>query len=159
MAKIGLRKETFMKANSSVRLVAGFLSKLACLLVVFLAGLFSQLNASAQGSADYSPDKILVKPLAGVDLSALNQLLGVIVLDTFPAIGNLEIVQVPASATADGLIGLYQQSGLVQYAEHDYIVQALNDPNDFYYQQGNQWNLKNTGQDGGTPGADIHASV
>jgi len=150
-----------MKAplTSSGRRAPGFFLKLAGILSIVLTVLLGQLNALAQNNADFSPDKILVKPLVGVDLSALNQLLGVTVLDTFPAIGNLETVEVPTGATADGLIGLYQQSGLVQYAEHDYIIQALNDPNDFFYQQGNQWNLKNTDQYGGTPGADIHASV
>ncbi|HEY2329148.1 MAG TPA: S8 family peptidase [Verrucomicrobiae bacterium] len=124
---------------------------------IFLAAIFGQQIASAQNSSDFSPDKILVKPLPGVDLSVLDQLLGVQVLNTFPAIGNLEIVQVPTGATADGLIGIFQQSGLVQYAERDFYLHALNDPNDFYYQQGNLWNFKNTGQNGGTPGADIRA--
>jgi subtilisin family serine protease len=111
----------------------------------------------AQSSADFSSARILVKPLAGADLSPLNQLIKVRVLNTFPAIGNLEILQVPAGVTADELIGLYRQSGLVQYAEHDFRVHALNEPDDFYYQQGNLWSFKNNGQNGGTPGADIRA--
>ncbi|HSY17051.1 MAG TPA: S8 family peptidase [Candidatus Acidoferrales bacterium] len=122
-------------------------------------GVLGRFNALAQGSPDFNPDRILVKPKTGADLSALNKLLGVQVLDAFPAIGGLQIIQVPMGGTADALINIYQQSGLVQYAEHDFAVQALNDPNDFYYQQGNLWNFKNTGQNGGTPGADIHASV
>ncbi|HZI32439.1 MAG TPA: S8 family serine peptidase, partial [Candidatus Binatia bacterium] len=124
---------------------------------IIVVAIFARQNACAQNSSDFSPDRILVKPLPGVDLSPLNQLLGVEVLNTFPAIGNLEIIQVPPGATADVLIGLYQQSGLVGYAEHDFYVQALNDPNDFYYQQGNLWNFKNSGQNGGVPGADIRA--
>jgi len=129
------------------------------LLAVICAGLLGRSDALGQGGPDFNPGRILVKPLAGVDLPALNQRLGIQVLDVFPAIGNLEIIRVPSDTTADALISVYQQSGLVQYAEHDYNVQALNDPNDFYYQQGNLWNFKNTGQNGGTPGADIHASV
>jgi len=129
------------------------------LLAIICAGLLGRSDALGQGGPDFNPGRILVKPLAGVDLLALNQRLGIQVLDVFPAIGNLEIIRVPSDTTADALISVYQQSGLVQYAEHDYNVQALNDPNDFYYQQGNLWNFKNTGQNGGTPGADIHASV
>ncbi|HWW01807.1 MAG TPA: S8 family peptidase [Candidatus Acidoferrum sp.] len=131
-------------------------SWLPWLLGICLAALVGPL-ARAQFNPDLQPDRILVKPLAGANLSALNQLLGAQVLQTFPAIGNLEIVQVPAGATADTLIGLYQQSGLVQYAENDFYLHVLNDPNDFYYQQGNLWNFKNNGQSGGTPGADIRA--
>src|SRR5882724_8912603 len=144
----------------SARTAARLFSKLLCVTtaVTFL-GVLGQFNALAQSSPDFNPARILVKPKTGVDLSALNQLLGVQVLDTFPAIGNLQIIQVPADGAANALINFYLQSGLVQYAEHDFTVQALNDPNDFYYQQGNLWNFKNTGQNGGTPGADIHASV
>ncbi len=131
---------------------------LAYLLGISLVVLFGASNAAAQTSPDFLPGQVLVKPLPGANLSTLNHMLGVPVLKVFPSIGNLEVVQVPTGATADALIGLYQQSGLVQYAEHDFYVRALNDPNDFYYQQGNLWNLKNTGQTGGTPGADIRAS-
>lgn len=120
-----------------------------------LAAFLSGTAAVAQSNSGFDPGKILVKPLAGVNLPALNQLLGVQVLNTFPAIGNLEIVQVPTGVTADELIDLYQQSGLVQYAEHDFYVHALNDPNDAFYSY--QWSLKNTGQSSGTPGADIRA--
>ena len=150
-----------MKAlwTSSAQPAAGFFLKPLFALGIAFAGFFGNLNAAAQGSPDFNPGRILVKPLAGVDLSALHRLIGVRTLGKFPAIGNLEIVQVPATATAAALISFYQQSGLVQYAEHDYAVHALNDPNDFYYQQGNLWNFKNSGQSGGTPGADIHASA
>lgn len=127
------------------------------LLGISWAGIFGVLNAAAQTGSNFLPTRILVKPRPALNLSGLDQTLGVTVLRSFPAIGNLEIVQVPPGMTADALISLYQQSGLVQYAEHDFYVRALNDPNDFYYQQGNLWNLKNTGQTGGTPGADIRA--
>ena len=126
---------------------------------ILLAAVLAPLLAAAQPGPLSRPDLVLVKPVAGADLSALNQLLGVQVVAAFPAMGNLEVSRVPAGTTADSLIQMYQQSGLVQYAEHDFYVQALNDPNDFYYQQGNLWNLKNTGQNGGTPGADIRASL
>jgi PKD repeat protein len=105
----------------------------------------------------YSPTKILVKPKPGVSLARLNLSLGASVLNTFEKIGDLQIIKVPGNVTASALIATYQASGLVQYAEHDFTVKALNSPNDFYYVQGNLWNLNNTGQNGGTPGADIHA--
>jgi len=115
---------------------------------------------SSQGllGENHAPNRILVKPKPGVSLAGLNLSLGVSVLNRFPAIGDLQIIRVPGNLTASTLIALYQASGLVQYAENDFYVQALNSPNDFYYQQGNQWSLHNFGQDGGTPGADIHAT-
>jgi subtilisin family serine protease len=121
------------------------------------AGCFGGLPASAQTPAGYDPADILVKPLPGVDLSAFNQLLGLVTLQVYPAIGNLTVVQVPLGATADELIALFQASGLVQYAEHDFYVHALAAPNDPDYTGGYQWSLHNYGQNGATPGADIHA--
>src|SRR5689334_10359968 len=90
---------------SSARAVARLFSKLVCVTVAAVSlGVLGQLNVLAQGSVDFNPDRILVKPKAGVDLSAMNQLLGVQVLDVFPAIGNLQIIQVPTGGTADTLI-------------------------------------------------------
>jgi subtilisin family serine protease len=45
---------------------------------------------------------------------------------------------------------------LVEYVEPNYIVEALRTPNDPSFAQ--QWSLHNTGQSGGTPGADISAT-
>ncbi len=47
----------------------------------------------------------------------------------------------------------------VEYAELNYLVYAtpLAPPDDPYYASGDQWNLNNTGQTGGTPDADIDA--
>jgi subtilisin family serine protease len=124
---------------------------------IVLTGFFGGRMAFAQNTADFNPDDILVKPRLGVDLSALNRVLGLNVLRVFPAIGNLSVIQVPPDAMADELISFYRQSGLVQYAEHDFYVHALSTPDDPGYTGGYQWSLHNTGQNGGMPGADIDA--
>jgi subtilisin family serine protease len=54
-------------------------------------------------------------------------------------------------------VGQYQKSGLVEFAEPDQVGQVFGTPNDLYYLNGSLWGLHNTGQSGGTPGADIHA--
>src|SRR5258708_4609498 len=115
------------------------------------------LLATAGTSAPSRSDRILVKPLPGVDLTVLNLQLGVTVLRTFPAIGNLTVLQLPAGSLVSTVISAYQTSGLVQYAEPDYLVHLLVDPNDFRYWDGSLWAMKNTGQQGGTAGADIKA--
>ncbi|SDS43056.1 S8 family serine peptidase [Opitutus sp. GAS368] len=112
---------------------------------------------TASVSAPARSDRILVKPLPGVDLTALNLQLGVTVLRTFPGIGGLQVLQIPAGSLAAAVIAAYQTSGLVEYAEPDYLVHLLVDPNDFRYWDGSLWAMKNTGQLGGTPGADIKA--
>jgi subtilisin family serine protease len=56
------------------------------------------------------------------------------------------------------LIKLYAQSGLVEFAEPDYLVHAaVTIPNDPRYLDGTLWGLNNTGQNGGTMDADIDA--
>jgi PKD repeat protein len=106
----------------------------------------------------YRPDRILVKPKSGAALGDVNLTLGVNVIQSFPAVGNLEVLQVPPGKTANLLIASYQQSGLVQYAEHDYMVHALLTPNDYYYNDDNTlWGLHNDGSYGGDTNACIHA--
>lgn len=50
-----------------------------------------------------------------------------------------------------------QQTGLYEYVEPDWIVQAQAVPSDAAFTDGSLWGLRNTGQSGGTPGADIDA--
>jgi len=73
-----------------------------------------------------------------------------------PAIvSHLQIVQLEQGVSVQEALLRYRQNPNVLYAEPDYIVRALTTPNDPQF--GAQWNLQNTGQNGGTPGADIHA--
>jgi len=102
-------------------------------------------------------ERFLVKPKPGVDLSALHESLGVQVLERFPAIGGLQIVLATGGIEMDAMIRRYQESGLVNYAEHDQMVHALGEPNDFRFHNGDLWHIKNFGQYGGVMGADISA--
>jgi PKD repeat protein len=116
-----------------------------------------QFNALAAGVA--SPRRLLVKPKAGVALGLIASLnTSAQVIHTFPAIGNLQVLQLPPQMTLADALTFYRNSGLVQYAEPDVTVHVLLDPNDPRYTDGTLWGLHNTGQYGGTPGADIHAA-
>jgi len=60
------------------------------------------------------------------------------------------------------IVKAYSINPLVEYAEPDYIGYGHAEPNDSYF--GNQWHLKNTGQNpsgqhAGTPGCDAHATT
>src|SRR3954452_6786115 len=107
--------------------------------------------------AGFRDDRILVKPIRGADLAPLHALLGMQVLRQYPDIGDLQVLQLPRGGAVDGVIAIYRQSGLVQYAEHDLIVQALATPNDAYFADGSLWGLNNIGQLGGKPDSDIDA--
>jgi subtilisin family serine protease len=101
------------------------------------------------------PVRVLVKPRPGKDLSALHRGSGANVLHRFPSMGDLQILRCRSQAAAQALVKIYQHSDLVQYAELDQTVQALNDPNDFLFRYGFLWNFKNDGQEGGVADADV----
>src|SRR5882757_659557 len=146
------------RADSSTQLAAHLVAGLIALMLLCAAPPVHGQGSATPAPAAARPDRLLVKPAAGGNLSALHAALGTTVLREFPGIGGLQVVQVPAGADAAGLIAAYQQSALVAYAEPDFIVHALNDPNDFRYWDGSLWGLRNTGNYGGTPGADIKAA-
>jgi subtilisin family serine protease len=108
-------------------------------------------------SPSFAPDRILVKPRPGVDLMELHAELGTVVLRSYPTIGGLQSVLLPPDVSVREMLVLFQQSGLVQYAEPDYILRVLLEPNDGKYQDGSLWGLKNTGQNNGMADADIDA--
>src|SRR6266404_5303359 len=110
--------------------------------------------------AGFRSDRLLIKPKPNVALAAMAHLhasFGTQPLRSFPAIENLQILQLPPGANLQALMAAYRQSGLVEYAEADYLVQPLLVPNDFRYWDGSLWGLENTGNYGGVPHADIHA--
>jgi subtilisin family serine protease len=108
-------------------------------------------------AAAYHESRIVVMPRAGADLSNLHSALNTQRLRSFPGIGNLEVIQLPAGVPVETILFAFQQSPQVAYAEPDYFLQALVAPNDFRYGDGSLANLHNTGLYGGTPGADIRA--
>jgi len=76
----------------------------------------------------------------------------------FESVSHLEKVRSARGASVQEAVSKYRAYPDVLYAEPNYIVhaiQSLTIPNDPQFSQ--QWNLHNTGQNGGTAGADIHA--
>ena len=66
------------------------------------------------------------------------------VLRTFEGIGRLQVIRVPAGQTVSGLIAQYQKSGLVEFAEPDYIGQVFDTkPNEKAFTNGTLWGLTN----------------
>ncbi len=118
-------------------------------------------QARAESSQPYRPDRILVQPKHGQEqrVLALLKVRGATVLQAFRKIGGLQVVQVPASGKVAELIAACQNSRLVEFAEPDYLRQTDLTPDDPKFLDGTLWGLNNFGQNGGTPGADIHATA
>lgn len=108
----------------------------------------------------YRDDRILIQPKAGIHstaLAAFHSAQKSEVLRTFEGIGGLQVLRVPEGESAKSLITNYAQSGLVEFAEPDFIRAAAATPNDPKYLDGTLWGLNNTGQSSGTVDADIDA--
>lgn len=109
----------------------------------------------------YRADRILIGPKPGNAQPALEKFHALHhcpVLHVFKQFGGIQVIGVPGGETVPSLIAKYQRSGLVTFAEPDYLAySAATMPNDPYFTNGLLWGLYNFGQNGGTPGAGIDA--
>ncbi len=108
----------------------------------------AQILPESSASVSVPPhreDRILIKPKAEASLAALAtfhlaQRGGV--LQTFDGIGRLQILRLPKGASVPDFVAKYERSGLVEFAEPDYIGQtAATAPNDPKYLDGTLWGL------------------
>jgi subtilisin family serine protease len=138
------------------------LDKRAVLLVLFLSFVLgiSFSCFSVVVPPDFRTDQILIKPKVGLTTGALENFLSTQNARTLQTFGTLkvQVVSVPDGATVENFISKLNSSGLVEFAEPDYIIHAAATiPNDPYFLDGSLWGLNNYGQNGGTPDADIDA--
>jgi subtilisin family serine protease len=75
----------------------------------------------------------------------------------YPHLNRLQVVTLPPNLPPEAAISHYLNSGLVELAEPDILLQSTLTPNDPAYANGNQWGLHNIGQSGGLINADINA--
>jgi len=134
--------------------------KVGILLILLLASRsgWSEVVPPAPPATPFREGRILVKVKPGVTMSrleAFHHANSNTVLRTFSAIGNLQVVKLPPGVLAKTAIQRITRSGLVDYAEPDYILQGFLLPGDPKFV--NQWALDNQGQSSGISGADIHA--
>ena len=125
--------------------------------LVFCALLCGEVVSTA---GDFRTDQILVQPRKDVSAQSLAKFHAARqsqVVKSFPKLGGVQVLRLPEGETVASLIAKYRASGLVEFAEPDYFVHACAAPNDPLYLDGTEWWLNNTGQNGGTPGADIKA--
>ncbi len=125
-------------------------------LVVFMATTGAAQSPITEGQ-DFVPGELVIKfqpQLSGQSVERLLQVEKMTALETAPH-GNLVRVQVTPGREAEVIERLRGQSN-VDFVTYNYRVRALGQPNDPDYTL--QWALNNSGQSGGTPGADIEAA-
>jgi subtilisin family serine protease len=118
-------------------------------------------DAEAQGlSGKYRSDRILVMPASQASLARLEQVHKsnqASIARTFNGVRGLQVIKLANGDSVKAAIERYQRSGLVEFAEPDFQRELLVSPNDTYFVNGTLWGLNNTGQNSGTPDADIDA--
>jgi subtilisin family serine protease len=154
-------KSIFLRKGRSVAHNLKNISGLIVLTGLLSVTIVSKGEASLAPNPEFRADQILVQPkkdVASTAIARFHALHQAQIIKTFPDLNRLQVLRVPQNETVASLIAKYQQSGLVEFAEPDYVVHASAAPNDPYYVNGTLWGLNNTGQNGGTPGADIAAA-
>ncbi len=114
------------------------------LLLLFAASRALAATGPAVAGPEYAPGRILLQPRPGISRSVLAGFHAAhkgTVFRRFEALGGLEVITLPKGETVPGLIAKYRQSGLVQFAEPDYLVHADLTPNDPKYTDGTTWGL------------------
>ena len=132
------------------------LKKIILLVVLLIVALFfgKTTPVASQSPEKYVPDQIIVKFKATTDKNEQSKLhteIGGVVQNEIGKSGAL-LVKI-ASGRVDEKIKAYKNNSQILYAEPNFIVKALEVPNDTYF--GNQWYHNNTGQSGGAADADI----
>ena len=105
----------------------------------------------------YVPGQVIIKFKTTASQSDKDKVLRDLGGDRIKGLGQIkaELHGLRSSLTVDEAIGRYRNHPKVQYIEPNYVLQADRVPNDPRFTE--LWGMRNTGQTGGTPGADIHA--
>ncbi|MFZ5594961.1 MAG: S8 family serine peptidase [Pseudomonadota bacterium] len=119
-------------------------------------------NASFRIQAEHVPGEVIVKfrdkplnnPAAARDVAAVHAALEARVVATMP-LTRVQRVRGARGQAAEALMEAYARRADVEFVEPNYIFHVQATPNDPRFPE--QWSLNNTGQTGGTPGADIGA--
>ena len=109
----------------------------------------------AQGHRDGAVLAMPRAALAEADVAGAEQREGLNMRARFEHVHNLRLLEFSTGETTEQAIRRLRATGRYEFVEPDGIVYALTVPNDPLFSQ--QWSLNNTGQSGGTPGADIGA--
>lgn len=110
----------------------------------------------AQG---FSDRVLLAKPRAEhrAAAAAAEAREGVLVRRTFARFGDLRVIELDGTETVAAAIARLQATGRYEFVEPSYVQKPNGVPNDSNFSS--LWHFNNTGQAGGTAGADIKASA
>lgn len=135
-----------------------------CLFVALLAAVpgdsRGQTPAPGPPSVEFVPGELIVRLTDGdsaAKLAALLAKVGAVDVKSLETADGLYIVKLPDTMSVTSADALASALQGVAYAEPNYLVHTQVTPNDPSFSDPNLWGLRNTGQSGGTAGADIQA--
>jgi outer membrane protein assembly factor BamB/subtilisin family serine protease len=131
----------------------------AAMLFVSTASSAERLPLTAQERAQGHRDgAVLAMPratLPEVDVGGAEQREGLNLRTRFEHVRNLRLLEFATGETTEQVVRRLRATGRYEFVEPDRVIYARTVPNDPSF--GQQWSLNNTGQSGGTAGADIGA--
>ncbi len=127
------------------------------LLFAFVALTIVGARAQAASAPEYVPGQVIVKYRATTNLAQRGALKSAYQLRSLKSFGFIraEQLQVESGRSVEEAIAALQKDPRVEYAEPNYVWRTDVTPNDPRYPE--LYGMHNTGQTGGTPGADISA--
>jgi serine protease len=140
------------------------LKKFASICLVSLVLFLSPANTIAQKS-DHAAGDLIVMLHQGADVHELisqfaefnNQVSGLTVIQQLSKRLNIWLLHFDASSVNESkLLSALTTNELVSLAQFNHFIETRNIPNDERF--GEQWNMLNIGQTGGTSGADVRAT-
>ena len=131
--------------------------------VVAIASISVVLTIPSSGSAqtatpDYVPNELIVRFTpgdTGSKLSTLLEKLGAAQQTQFETLDDLFVLRLPPGFDVLSATDQARELDGVAYAEPNFVVRTQVLPNDPSFNDPDLWGLRNTGQAGGTAGADI----
>ncbi len=114
--------------------------------IILLIGVCFGAAAAVQSvQPAFRADRILIQSKAGASAADLRQFQALRqseILSSFASIRGLQVIEVPAGETVTNLIAQYQRSGLVEFAEPDYVGHVFDTkPNEVAFTNGTLWGL------------------
>jgi len=107
----------------------------------------------------YTPGRLLVRFTPGLKAAQRTQMLnglgGALIVREYKIVPGLCLVKLPAGLAVAQALQTFNRTAGIIYAEPDYVVNAVAIPDDALFDE--LWGMHNTGQTGGTSGADIDA--
>ena len=153
-----------------MRLFHGFAARLIVLVALgsLVPPLFAQTAPTPPDDASlaafaHRTDRLILQRRPGLsaaraaELGQLHTTVGARSTKRYPALNDLEVVELPPGADLEKALTTYRSSGLVAKVHRDYLRRISVNPNDTDYLNGRLYGLNNTGQSNGVTDADIDA--